>query len=45
MRRAHLRRIGRLFRPYTGKLSVVTLLILCGIAGRVRAPEALGRRD
>ena len=24
---------------------VVTLLILCGIAGRVRAPEALGRRD
>jgi simple sugar transport system permease protein len=23
---------------------VVTLLILCGIAGRVRAPEALGRR-
>src|SRR5207237_9611403 len=28
VRRAHLRRIGRLFRPYTGKLSVVTLLIL-----------------
>ena len=28
MRRAHLRRIGRLFRPYTGKLSVVTLLIV-----------------
>ncbi len=28
MRRAHLRRIGRLFRPYTGKLSVVTVLIL-----------------
>jgi ABC-type uncharacterized transport system permease subunit len=24
---------------------VVTLLILCGIAGRVRAPEALGRRE
>lgn len=24
---------------------VVTLLILCGIAGRVRAPEALGRPD
>jgi simple sugar transport system permease protein len=24
---------------------VVTLLILCGIAGRVRAPEALGRRN
>ena len=24
---------------------VITLLILCGIAGRVRAPEALGRRD
>lgn len=24
---------------------VVTLLILCGIAGRVRAPEALGRAD
>jgi simple sugar transport system permease protein len=24
---------------------VVTLLILCGIAGRVRTPEALGRRD
>jgi simple sugar transport system permease protein len=24
---------------------VVTLLILCGIAGRVRSPEALGRRD
>lgn len=24
---------------------VVTLLILCGIAGRVRAPEALGRSD
>jgi len=24
---------------------VVTLLILCGVAGRVRAPEALGRRD
>jgi simple sugar transport system permease protein len=22
---------------------VVTLLILCGVAGRVRAPEALGR--
>src|SRR5438874_3827713 len=28
VRRAHLRRIGRLFRPYTGRLSVVTLLIL-----------------
>jgi len=28
VRRAHLRRIGRLFRPYTGKLSVVTVLIL-----------------
>jgi ATP-binding cassette subfamily B protein len=28
VRRAHLRRIGRLFRPYTGKLSIVTLLIL-----------------
>jgi len=28
VRRAHLRRIGRLFRPYAGKLSVVTLLIL-----------------
>jgi ABC-type uncharacterized transport system permease subunit len=24
---------------------VVTLLILCGVAGRVRAPEALGRRE
>ena len=24
---------------------VVTLLIVCGIAGRVRAPEALGRRE
>ena len=24
---------------------VVTLLILCGIAGRVRAPEALGRTE
>ena len=28
MRRANLRRIGRLFRPYRGRLSVVTLLIL-----------------
>ena len=45
VRRANLRRIGRLFRGYWGKLSVVTVLIvvasLLGVIPAVPAP----RRD
>jgi len=38
-------KIGLPFHLLLAVPYVVTLLILCGIAGRVRAPEALGRRD
>ena len=37
VRRANLRRIGRLFRPYWAKLGVVTVLILLRLGARGRA--------
>ncbi len=45
VRRANLRRIGRLFRPYWAKLGVVTFLILVRLGPRRRPGVPAARGD